>query len=262
MISTKRLPLRLGTLLIGLLLLGVVLWPLAAAEPSPAEPIPAAGPREALPRTITLPPARDNTLYQSEAGNISNGQGQHLFAGTTQKGELRRAVIAFDLSSIPPWADVVSATLALTMSKSIAGDLPVTLHTLTRDWGEGESDALADEGAGAAAAPGDATWLFNRYDTDRWAAPGGDFDPTPLATTTVGGSGRYAWTSADLLASVSAWVADPAGNFGWLVMGDEATTPSAKRFDSRENDPANRPSLTVTYVADVYALYTPVIAAP
>lgn len=199
--------------------------------------------------TVSLTPARDNTLYESEAGTISNGAGQYLFAGTTQRGELRRALLAFDLSAIPPWATVTSATLTLHMSKSIAGATPVTVHRALAAWGEGASDALGEEGAGAAAEPGDATWRHTFFPTTDWTTPGGDFDPTALATTSVSGTGAYDWSSAELTAAVQAWVADPTGNFGWVVLGDEGAPTTAKRFDSRENDPTNRPVLAITYEA-------------
>jgi hypothetical protein len=141
----------------------------AAARPQP---------RTTITRTVTLEPARDNTLY-SESGNISNGAGEYLFAGTIQRGDARRAVLAFDMSGIPPGATVLTATLTLTMSRSIAGETAVSLHALQRDWGEGASDAVGEEGAGAAAEPGDATWLHTFFDTDLWATPGGDFEATP-----------------------------------------------------------------------------------
>lgn len=223
-------------------------WPAAAAQP-----------RETGTHTLTLAPIQDNTLYESEAGTISNGRGEYLFAGANQRGELRRAVVAFDLSAIPPSATVLSATLTLTMSKSIAGETPVTLHTLEQAWGEGASDALGEEGGGAAAEPGDATWLFAFYDTTPWAMPGGDFDAGPVATTPVDGKGAYEWTSAAMAADVQRWVNDRDVNFGWLILGDESTAETAKRFDSRENDTANRPSLTVVYSAEEYAAFAPVV---
>jgi len=209
--------------------------------------------------TITLTPIRDNTLYESDLGTISNGAGEFLFAGHTQKGEARRALLAFDLSGIPTGSIVLSATLTLTMSKSIAGDTAVAVHALTADWGEAASDALGEEGAGALALPGDATWLHGFFDTDLWATPGGDFAATASATTTVGGSGVYAWSSPALAADVAAWSADPANNFGWIVVGDESANGTAKRFDSRESAPVQRPRLVVVYAEPVGVVFVPMV---
>lgn len=234
--------------------LGGLVLLLAAWLAAPAAPV------ETITRTVTLTPARDTTLYQSETGSIGNGAGQHLFAGRTDTGAIRRALLAFDLGDIPAGATVLSATLTLTMSKSIAGQTPVALHAVAADWGEGTSDAPGEEGGGTLAAPGDATWLHTFYDSGLWAAPGGDFDPAPSATTVVGAVGVYTWVSPGLTADVAAWLADPATNHGWALLGDETADPTAKRFDSRENDPANRPRLTVTYeteVEDTFAVFVP-----
>ncbi len=41
---------------------------------------------------------------------------------------------------------------------------------------------------------------------------------------------------------------DPSTNFGWIVIGNEETIQTAKRFDSREVSQAGRrPRLTITY---------------
>lgn len=207
--------------------------------------------------TITLIPRQDNTLYESDLGTISNGAGEFLFAGHTQKGEARRALLAFDLSGIPVGSTVLSATLTLTMSKSIAGDTAMAVHALTADWGEAASNALGEEGAGALALPGDATWLHGFFDTTRWTAPGGDFAATASAVATVGGAGAYAWSSPGLAADVAAGLADPAGNFGWIVLGDETAAGTAKRFDSRESAPAQRPRLVVVYAEPVGVVFVP-----
>lgn len=239
---------------IGLL---AAIWLALGATPAAATPD---APTET--HTVTLAPAKDNTLYESDLGTISNGAGDFLFAGTTQKGELRRALLAFDLSGIPPGATVLSATLTLTMSKSTAGDTAVAVHAAAAGWGEGASNAQGEEGAGALALPGDATWLHGFYDTALWAAPGGDFAAAPSAVTTVGGAGAYAWSSPALAADVAAWLADPASNYGWAVLGDETAAGTAKRFDSRENDPARRPRLLVTYAEAVGVAFVPVVTRP
>ena len=42
----------------------------------------------------------------------------------------------------------------------------IGIHRLTRDWGEGASDAPNEEGAGAPSEPGDASWNFAFFDSD------------------------------------------------------------------------------------------------
>lgn len=242
------------------LVLGVVVVVLMGGSLRVAVASEAPDPAAVITQTVVLEPAKDNTLYESELGAVSNGAGQHLFAGMTNDERLRRAVLSFDLSTVPPGAEVHSATLALHVSRTVSGETPVTVHALQRDWGEGDSDAPGEEGAGALAEPGDATWVFTFFNTARWTTTGGDFDAAPLATTSVGAVGDYAWSSPELAADVQRWLDDPSQNFGWIVLGDEATDGTAKRFDSRENPTqAQRPRLTITYLFDGSLLFAPVV---
>jgi hypothetical protein len=58
--------------------------------------------------------------------------------------------------------------------------------------------------------------------------------------------GPYAWGSTPaLVADVQEWIDDPASNFGWILISDEATR-SAKSYLSREAG-SNGPRLTVQY---------------
>lgn len=208
--------------------------------------------------TIELVPIQDNTLYEipdrSPDGIAppSNGAGSYLFAGRILTGDLRRALIAFDVAgSLPSGASVTEVTLTLQMSKTIAGSTTVEVHRLLSDWGEGDSDAGGEEGAGTSAQPGDATWIHTFYPSSSWLTPGGDFVGAASSSVTVGGDGNYTWPSTpDLVADVQSWLDSPSTNFGWLVMGNEFTAPSAKRFNSRENG-TGVPTLTITYQAPV-----------
>lgn len=219
-------------------------------------------PAAASAETITLVPIQDNTLFQDLTGALSNGAGQHLFAGrSTQPNEFsrRRGLVKFNLSGqIPSGATVTGATLKLHMSRTVAGATFVSVHRALAGWGEGLSDALGREGAGIAAQTDDATWLHRRFDTELWTVPGGDFVPTASATTTVIGIGLYTWgPTPEMLADVQAWRQDPGTNHGWLIRGEESFSPTAKRFDTRENpDPSFRPVLEIEYFIPVPAAST------
>lgn len=201
--------------------------------------------------TITLTATKDNTLYFSDTGALSNAKGQYFFAGLTNTGEQRRGLLRFNVAgSVPAGAIIQSATLSLTMSKTISGDSPVSLHRATADWGEGTSNAPGPEGAGAASTAGDATWLHRFFDTITWTTPGGDFDLVAVASTLVGAEGTYTWSSDAMTSLVQDWLDQPANNFGWVVLGDETTDASAKRFDSREfSNPSLVPQLSITFAA-------------
>jgi hypothetical protein len=197
--------------------------------------------------STTLSPSQDNTLYQDPNGFLSNGAGPAFFAGTTSsRSAVRRGLVQFDLSSIPAGSTVTGATLTLFMAQTISGPVNVELHSVLASWGEGTSFAGGGGGGGAASTPNDATWIHRHFNTDFWVNPGGDFAPGASASQSVGGVGSYSWTSAGLIADVQGWV-NGGPNFGWLVLGDESTNATAKRFSSRE-DSVNPPQLTIEYV--------------
>ena len=197
---------------------------------------------------INIMPSKDNTLYEYVAseGDLSNGAGFHFFAGENAMGELRRGVLAFDVAgSIPPGSTITAVSLSMNMSMTPAGAVTVELHKLLADWGEGTSHAPMGEGDGAPATPNDATWRHRFFDSVFWTTQGGDFSSTVSASQSVGGIGQYTWSSAQMVADVQSWVNDPASNFGWLVLGDETASATAKRFDTRES--ASPPVLTIEY---------------
>ena len=69
------------------------------------------------------------------------------------------------------------------------------------------------------------------------------------ATAIVGtGNGSQGvWSSALMASDVQNWLDNPATNFGWIVVGNEAV-PRAKRFDTRENPiVGRRPQLTIEF---------------
>lgn len=203
--------------------------------------------------TVAINPDRDNTLYESLSGALSNGQGEYLFAGRTAQptGSLRRALIRFDIAgSVPAGATINSVVLTLEMSRTpTLDDEWIELRRLSADWGEGTSDAGGEEGNGAPSTPGDATWIHAFFSTQLWSSIGGDYASTVSAATPVGPLGTYTWGSTpQMVADVQSWLDDPANNFGWILMGNESIQGTAKRFNSRENlNAATRPLLTVTF---------------
>lgn len=202
---------------------------------------------------VIIGASKDNTLYEDETGSVSNGNGVHCFAGRVAPsggGTMRRAVFAFDVqSAIPVGSTINAVTLRLNMSRTISGEESATLYRLLADWGEGTSDANANEGIGATSTPGDATWLHTFYPSTLWGSAGGDFAAGPSASITVGDVGPYTWGStAEMVADVQEWQDHPENNFGWILIGNEATITTAKRFDTREMTvAANRPQLVVDF---------------
>lgn len=201
---------------------------------------------------VVLSPSKDNTLYESSTGSLSNGAGQHFFAGRTSQavGSLRRGLVAFNVAgSIPQSSIIDTVILTLNMSRTSSDSQMVSLHRVLADWGEGSSVASGNEGGGGFATLGDATWTQRFFLVSPWSNNGGDFTPTPSASQSVSGVGIYTWGSTpEMVSDVQQWLDNPTANFGWLLKGNESTTRTSKRFDTRENViPALRPQLEVVY---------------
>ncbi|MFC1796055.1 PQQ-dependent sugar dehydrogenase [Pseudomonadota bacterium] len=205
---------------------------------------------------IQLSPLKDNTVYE-ESGGQSLGAGNHTFMGMTSGDKsidpsLRRTLVAFDLSSIPSNAEINSVQVSFTIDQvpqSATSDF-ASLHRLLRDWGEGASYTDRPGGLGEPAEPGDATWTHTFYDTDVWDSPGGDYEALASASAPFGSSFPETMTfvsTEGLKADVTAWVKNPAINFGWLLKGDENTEKNARRLGSRENINIPVPLLTIDY---------------
>lgn len=201
---------------------------------------------------VSLGASLDNTLYEDDAGAVSSGQGFHLIAGMTNNMSARRGVIAFDVAgNIPAGSTIESVTFTIIMDRTNvkAGARVIGLHTLTKEWGEGTSNALFQPGQGVPAATSDATWLHTFFDTAMWDTPGGDFSATVSGTAEVDGNGPYTWNSTpQMVGDVQSWLDDPSGNFGWLLLGDESEVSTAKRFHSSEALlEENRPVLVIEF---------------
>ena len=204
---------------------------------------------------------RDATLYET-SGTRSNGAGGVFFTGTNSSGSPRRGLVWFDVASaIPTGATIDGVQLSLTVAGVAGGGSDpfpyVTgIHPVTRNWGEGTLGAgsnTAGSGQGFAT-PADgtsATWTHAFLTNQPWTTVGGDYNATPSATVPVAGTAgsTFTWGStAAMVADVQGWLNNPAANFGWMVLGNEAEVTSFRSFHVREGtNAALRPALTVTF---------------
>jgi hypothetical protein len=208
-------------------------------------------------------PAADTTIFANATDapsvidwdSVSDSQGGSLWLGTTAGGFVRRALLRFDLSSIPAGQVVVSASLRLFETRSV-DDHAVHVHRLLSPWGEGPSNG-GSLGSGAPAQAGDATWRWNSFGVSEWTQRGGDFVAQSSAATLVGSApAPYTWASTPgLVADVQGWLDQPGSNFGWILIGAEpADTRTAKRFDSRHGSVAPQLWVVTTPVPEASTL--------
>ena len=123
-----------------------------------------------------------------------------------RQGDVRSALIRFDLSSIPAGATIEEATLGLyAVSRSNAGGLTVDLYRVSRSWTEGQ-----------------ATWNLARSSV-AWGLPGcnevgTDREADPEASRFVDSIND--WHEWDITDLVQGWVLAPGTNRGVILKGD------------------------------------------
>ncbi|MFO1064612.1 MAG: hypothetical protein U0892_12180 [Pirellulales bacterium] len=202
---------------------------------------------------VTLTPAKDTTLFQTNAGFVSDGAGTSMSFGLDHQDDLAmRGLLAFDLSQIPAGSTINSVTLSVWVNLTFSNSTPsVELHKVTTNWGEGASAPTRFMPPYGTAKTNDATWTNNFYPSSSWTNPGGDFSFAVSSSVVIGADNKsYTFPStSQLVADVQSWVNSSTTNFGWLIKGDE-TQESGKMIDTKESTTAaHRPTLTVNYTA-------------
>jgi len=216
--------------------------------------------------TVTLTSIKDNTLYEPIAqdafADMSDGVGPTMFTGKVKDADadpgagtrvaVRRAVMEFDIAgSIPAGATIDSVQLTLYCDKVAQNaNFNVTLNRLLSEWGEGTSNTgNSQQGRGEPATTNDATWRHTFYSSQFWGTPGGDYTLTASATKAVGPTGTYTWGSTSgMVGDVQTWLSNASQNHGWIILSNETTIQTTKRFATRENATVNnRPKLVVNY---------------
>jgi len=226
--------------------------------------------------TATLQPTKDNTLYEPISPDAfadrSDGAGPTMFVGKVKDADadpgagtrpaVRRGVLAFNIAgSIPAGSTINSAQLTMYVDKvGLTTGFNVGLYRLLADWGEGTSNTgNSQQGRGEPPTTNDATWHHRFYPTLFWSLPGGDYTLTASAVKSVGNVGFYTFGSTSgMVADVQSWLNNSSQNYGWIVIGNEVSIQTTKRFATRENT-----GLTggVTWKPTLVIDYTPLVAS-
>ena len=201
--------------------------------------------------TITADTTRiDDTTMYSDSTTDNIGANPANWVGNNALGSLRRLLLHFDLSSIPSGSAISSVTVTLVMTKAAAGASgDHAFFRVLNSWSEGTGlgRGTIPGGLGGQPVPGGASWGFRQNFSQGWTNPGGDFSSTTSAFDNVGSAtGQKIWTGAGLVADVQAWVNGSQPNNGWILIGDELTSSSARVYGASE-DSLNSPSITIVY---------------
>ncbi len=213
-------------------------------------------PAEAVINSATFPAIKDAMYKQDkQANNFGIKNELEIKSQDPKKGTGRnsRAVVEFDISTIPPGATLELAELRMFLKKQPNTTRNYNVYRLQNSWLEGSGDGKKENSA----AFNGVTWIERQFGDNLWTgsglwdwtAIGGDYLGTPTAI--VATPGAPGWMFWKVISDVGAWHGGSASNFGWLVR-DQTENRKPKqsgKFSSRENgDPALSPSLVVTYL--------------
>jgi YD repeat-containing protein len=172
--------------------------------------------------------SQDCTIANGSHANTSLCGGR-LKVGESSEG-ISRALLQFNLSSIPKASEINSTRLALWFEADTSST-PLEL----------EADALSPNQFTHAA-----TW--NKYDgTNAWGTPGGDVLKTQAGEAVIKNEEKGGWVDIGFTPQVEQWVRDSTSNHGLLLKSHNETGPPLDTFiqtDSGEKSP----ELEVVYV--------------
>jgi len=152
-------------------------------------------------------------------------------------GDLHRALIQFDLSSIPSNATIISSELRLNCTDEKNMTVSVFQIGTTDEWDEGSSCTSA----------GVSNWNL-RQGSSNWTAAGvvgvNSSDGTPLGTISGNTLGIQSWPLTTL---TQGWLAGTITNNGVMVGSQDGGGDRVVTYDSRETTTGIPPALRVTY---------------
>jgi len=174
----------------------------------------------------------DDTFISNYGDPTANHGSEGILA--LRNSDQSAGLIKFDVTSIPGYATIESATLSLYVdSQTNANSLPVTMHKVRRVWVDMQ-----------------ATWL-NASTSAAWGMPGANdtsSDIVATATTSATLTDINYWQDFDVTALVREWAQTPGGNNGVLLRAGSAGNVEYRLRSSDYNTPADfRPKLTVNY---------------
>lgn len=222
---------------------------------------------------VTLLAVQDNTIYSES--DSSYGAGQCLQVGrpglSRPRPLIRRALIRFDLGSIPAGSKIISARINLYRLEQGGPGTRLRVYRLLQGWGEGNSGAgepctPPPKQFGFAPTESSSTWNYRFYGTRAmWEtqagqpSPGGSFQSSFSDSEILNPFVQIVGlTSRGITSDAADWARDPGSNHGWVLLGDEENLGTGLRFASRQDTlPSHAPSLTVSFTPPTGACCKP-----
>ncbi|MCC6443834.1 MAG: DNRLRE domain-containing protein [Armatimonadetes bacterium] len=173
---------------------------------------------------VTLQPASQDSFISSGATGTNYGSNVALWAGSGPDGGSsgeKRALLKFDVSSIPSGSTVTAATLQLYVTSGKTNSVTLSTYKITASWQEG-------------------TVTWNN-------APASE--TTAQSSASVSSGDVNTWKSWNLQTLVQGWVNGSVTNHGVLLKASGGSPPHNASFHSSNytGDTTKRPKLVVTY---------------
>jgi RHS repeat-associated protein len=188
--------------------------------------------------TITLQPASQTGNFITTCGSCTD-TATPLWIGTDDT-DVWRALVQFDLSSIPPGATVTAANLGLWNDSTSCiyvgtGDCELSSHTL------------------------EAHRVTKAWNNTTTTSSQLGFDSTVLSTYTLAAHAPDGWMSWNVAATAQSWLNGSQPNYGILIKRSTEPLgiggPAPPGNDA--SDPLDAPKLDITYKSDGVVLYAP-----
>lgn len=191
--------------------------------------------------TVTKTPSTDGWIAEASPTQVNAG-GAYLRVGGTA-GSRRRALLRFDVASIPADAVITSSTLKLHLD---AG--------LTTGTGSDSTGLIAGRVKSTQTwTPGWLSWNNREYQTP-WETSGGSWDSPSPASPIDASISNY--KHIDVLQATQRWVNDGWANNG-LIVRQDAASDKALWFHSVNTTTENPPKFVATYTVPDHAPATP-----
>ena len=177
--------------------------------------------------STTFYPGKDSYLEQHNPGNNfgTTSELEVISHWGAAEGSNRRAVLYFDISTIPQYSTINSATLRLYLSSAPDQARTHEVYRLTSEWTEGG-----------------VTW------NSPWTTAGGDYATPPAAASASVGTTNGVWVTWDITSLVQGWLDGSYPNYGLLVKDsvEDSVDKREAKFTSREYNGSD-PELVIDY---------------
>ncbi|MCK5321105.1 DNRLRE domain-containing protein [Candidatus Pacearchaeota archaeon] len=174
-----------------------------------------------------------DTFIREDFPNANSATATELSIGKTAGDNELRALLQFNISSIPQTDTVLNATIQVYLETATGfSNITVKAYRLTSEWIEAE-----------------ASWN-NRTNSFSWSSIGGDYDSTELDSQVfLNSSGNY--YNFTITETARNWVNGSYNNYGIILIASNASAGNFSKISSSDSATlSQRPEIIIEHVAN------------